>query len=130
MRFTLILLSLLSLACTRHAPQSSPNPPPGSITHVVVFYLKSPGNESARKTLIQATQSFTQIPGVLAVQVGPVLPSPRPVVDSSFDIAAAITFKDEQALRDYDKHPLHQAALIGPLKDLVSKVTIYDFTNR
>ena len=39
----------------------------GEINHVVLVWLKDPGNESQRQQLIERSKQFTQIPGVLHV---------------------------------------------------------------
>ena len=54
------------------------------------------------------------------------MPSTRPVVDSSFDLAVLIAFEDEAALRAYDAHPTHKRAVEGVLRPLVGKFVIYD----
>ena len=41
-----------------------------------------------------------------------------------------ITFKDAEAMRAYDQHPMHQLAINGVLKELVERVVIYDFVNQ
>jgi hypothetical protein len=97
------------------------------VIHVVVCWLKNPKDMQARKDLIETSKTFTTIPGVVEVRAGEVLPSTRPMVDSSFDIAVAIYFKDEQSLRDYDNHPIHQKAVQEKLLPLVEKFIIYDF---
>ena len=50
---------------------------PGTVTHVVICYLKQPGDPAARQKLIDASKEFRQIPGVQDVRVGKVLPSTR-----------------------------------------------------
>jgi len=110
------------------APAAAPAGEAGT-THVIVCWLKDPGNADARRQLIERSKSFTQIPGVRSVAVGRPLPSTRPVVDSSFDIALVIGFESEQALRDYDHNPIHQQAVKEVLQPLVTRYVIYDFRN-
>lgn len=99
----------------------------GHVMHVVVCWLKEPGNPAARTDLIQTSKEFSQIPGVIEVSAGDVLPGKRPGLDSSFDVAVVIKFKDEQALRNYEIHPIHQTAVKNKLIPLVKKFFIYDF---
>ena len=99
---------------------------PDPVTHVVVCWLKQPGNESDRAKLIHASYTFRSIPGVQNVTAGRPIPSTRPVVDSSFDVAVVIQFKSEAALRDYEQHPLHQKAVSDVLKPLTAGILIYD----
>lgn len=125
-----ILLSMLAVAlmhgCVNvQVNQTSADAP--RVTHVVVCWLKEPGNESARQQLINDSKSFTRIPGIVHVSAGRVLPSTRPSVESSFDVAIVMKFKDEQALRDYGQHPIHLEAIERTLKPLVARYVIYDY---
>ena len=103
---------------------------PRAVTHVVVCWLKDPGNADARDRIIEASRSFSAIPGVLSVRAGPVLPSERSIVDDSFDVAIVLSFEDSQALAHYLKHPQHEKALREVLQPLVRKVTMYDFVEK
>jgi hypothetical protein len=111
----LILICLIGCASQR-----------AGITHVVICWLKSPGDSAARQQLIDTSYGFRQIPGVVSVTAGPPLPSTRPVVDSSFDVAVVMQFKDEQALRAYEQHPIHKKAVSDVLRPLTAKILIYD----
>jgi len=117
----LLLIATISAGCASLRPASG-----GQIEHIVVVWLKEPGNETQRQQLIERSKTFTQIPGVLRVSAGTVLPSNRPMVDSSFDVAVVFTFASEQALRDYDQHPIHKKAVQELLAPLSAKVVIYD----
>lgn len=99
------------------------------ITHVVIVWLKHPGSAWERRKLIEASKSLKGIPGVTGVAVGPVLVSKRPGVDSSFDVALIMGFKDKKSLAAYVKNPIHQKAVKEVLAPLASKYVIYDFVN-
>ena len=101
--------------------------PRGGVTHVVVFWLKDHGNVAQRAKIIETSESFRKIPGVLSVQVGPCLPSQRPIVDSSFDVALTMEFASKAAMQKYLDDPSHKAASDGVLKPLVKKIAVYDF---
>jgi heme-degrading monooxygenase HmoA len=101
---------------------------PATVHHVVVCWLKEPGNEIARAQLIGTSLGFKDLPGVVDVHAGTPLPSDRPVVDDSFDVAITMTFRDEAALRAYENHPAHKKAVEAVLKPLVARFVIYDFT--
>jgi len=120
MKSLLPLLAALSLSACQTPPQ------PG-LTHVVVFWLKEPGNAAHRAKLIEVTESFRSIPGVQSVHAGPCLPSERPIVDSSFDVAVSLTFASRADLQRYLDHPQHKAATVSTLKPIVKKITVYDF---
>jgi hypothetical protein len=117
MKFAPWLLVLLLVSCQE-----------AHVTHVVVCWLKNPGDEQARQQLIDDSKSFTKIPGIVQVSTGRVLPSTRPAVDSSFDVAIVMKFKDENALKNYAQHPIHLAAVERTLKPLVARYVIYDYS--
>lgn len=97
------------------------------IRHVVVCWLKDPGNAAARRQLIDESYGFKTIPGIVSVSAGEAIPSTRPAVDSSFDVAIVMTFKDEASLARYATHPRHLQAVERTLKPLVAKYVIYDY---
>ena len=124
-----VLVLFSAISCTATEPSEVPRRleiPPGAVTHVVVVWLKTPGDDVARAKLIAASKRFEEIPGVLRVTAGRPVPSTRPVVDSSFDVAVMILFRDKQAMNDYEVHPLHKQAVDETLKPLAGKVLIYD----
>ena len=99
------------------------------VTHVAFCWLKTPGDAKQRQQLIDASHAFYTIPGVELIAAGTPLPSTRPVVDSSFDVAVVIMFHDESGLRAYDQHPDHRKAVEELLRPLTQKILIYDFKN-
>ena len=99
------------------------------VTHVVLCWLKTPGDAAQRKQLIEASYRFQEIPGVSLIAAGTAIPSTRPVVDASFDVAVVILFEDEAALRAYDAHPIHRQAVQELLRPLTQRIQIYDFRN-
>src|SRR5579862_2059025 len=113
MKFAPVFLMLM-LASYQQAP----------VTHVVVCWLKNPGDQAAAQQLIDDSKSFSQIPGIVNVSAGRVLPSTRPAVDSSFDVAIVMKFRDEKSLLDYGQNPIHLAAVERTLKPLVAKYVI------
>ncbi len=103
----------------------------GTVEHVVVCWLKTPGDAAARQRIIDESRAFVGvIPGLLDVSAGMSLPSTRPTVDSSFDVAVVMTFADEASLRAYDAHPRHKKAVDEVLRPLVARLVIYDFRDR
>ena len=116
---------LLALCGCQVAPRAISAQP--TVTHVVVCWLKNPDDTAAEARIIEVSQSFKSIPGVLDVRVGRMLPSSRPIVDSSYDIAIVIDFTSERALREYDAHPLHKRAVQSVLMPAVKRIQVYDF---
>jgi len=117
--FGLVLVCVVTSCASLQSP-SSTNP---RVMHVVICWLKDPKDLHARNDLIETAKSFSAIPGVLDVKAGEVLSGKRPMVDSSFDVAVTIYFKNEQALRDYEQHPIHQRAVQEKLLPLAKKTT-------
>lgn len=99
------------------------------IVHVVLVWLKEPGNPDHRARITEATRRFSEIPGVDEVRVGEPLPSERPTVDDSFDVGLYMTFRSEDALKNYLAHPEHKAAQRVILQPLVRKAVVYDFAD-
>lgn len=99
------------------------------IHHVVLCWLKEPGNLDHQSKIIEATKTFRDIPGVLDAQAGTTVPSNRAIVDDSFDVGILIVVADEESLRTYLEHPVHQEAKNEILVPLVDKIVVYDFKN-
>lgn len=123
------LLLLLTIVSCQNAAREPSRSRTGEVQHVVICWLKNPGDEAGRHALMNASRTLNDIPGVTSVRVGRALPSTRPVVDNSYDIAMVMTFKNEQALRAYDEHPLHVSAVRDVLRPLVARYIIYDFVD-
>jgi hypothetical protein len=100
------------------------------VTHVVVVWLKRHGNADDQSKLIAAAKSLKSIDGVRSVDVGTMLPSKRPIVDSTYDVAVVFRFSDEKSLRAYEKNPVHLRVVKEVLKPLSSKLLIYDFVEK
>jgi hypothetical protein len=97
------------------------------IVHVVLVWLKEPGNADHRAQIIEATRGFSRIPGVEEIRVGEPVPGRRSTVDDSFDVGLYMVFSSEAALESYLAHPEHKAAQQSILRPLVKKAVIYDF---
>jgi hypothetical protein len=97
------------------------------VKHVVVLWLKKHGDKAGRDALLGAGDVIKTIPGVVDVSVGECMPSERPVVDSTYDVAVIITFKDKAAMDAYATHPKHVKLLEDVLKPNVEKYVVYDF---
>jgi hypothetical protein len=99
------------------------------IVHVVLIWLKEHGDSDQRTQLIEATRSFSEIPGVEKIRVGVAIPGQRSIVDDSFDVGLYIVFSSKEALEAYLAHPKHRDAQRSILKPLSKKVIIYDFSD-
>ena len=98
-----------------------------AIQHVVLCWLKEPGNARHRAQIMEVSKTFRHIPGVLEVRVGEVIASDRAIVDDSFDVGILVVVSDAQSLQAYLDHPLHQQAKQEVLLPLVEKVRVFDF---
>jgi hypothetical protein len=121
------LIVLLTTTSCQNMRASQAPPWAGRVHHVVVCWLNEPGNADHRRQVMEASRKLTEIPGVLSVSAGTVLPDDRPNVDSSFDVALVMTLKDEASLRAYPSHPIHQQILQETIRPLVAKFVAYDF---
>jgi len=118
---TLVIAVLLALQVQSAAAAANQ-----TIEHIVIIWLKQPGIEDAQDTIIKASQALKTIPGVLALKSGKAVPSPRNIVDSSFDVALIISFIDQAALDAYLTHPVHLQLLEETMKPLVDRIRVYD----
>ena len=97
------------------------------VNHIVLCWLKEPGNIAHRKRIIEVSESFRKIPKVLEVRVGEVIPSDRKIVDDSFDVCVCISFANTKDMDAYLNHPLHTKAVEEILQPLAKKIVVYDF---
>ena len=126
-RFCLIFILVLMTAC-----RSLPVPADGDsqpVEHIIIVWLKESGNRDIQQRVIAKSQVLISIPGVLSLKSGTAIPSERPIVDSSFDLALIITFTDTAAMESYLTHPVHLQLLEETLKPLVERIQVYDFSN-
>ena len=122
-----ILLPLLGLLLLASCSISIQMGKPPQLKHVVVAWLKDHGNAAQRRQLLDAGEKLKAIPGLKSLSMGECLPSPRPIVDSTYDVAFIMTFQDAAAMRKYLAHPLHEQAARELLKPLTKKIVVYDF---
>ena len=101
--------------------------PSGRVNHIVLCWLKEPGNETHRREIVERSKSFREMPGVLEVRVGSVVPSERPIVDDSFDVAISMTFANAVDMNLYLGNPAHKKAVAEVMQPLVKKMVVYDF---
>lgn len=125
--FTGILLVTLGAAfSSKVLPHATDTDEPG-VYHVILCWLKDPGNDSNREKLIRQTRQLESIPDVISIKVGEMLPSQRPIVDNTYDIGIIMSFKDQKAMNRFLDNPIHQEASQKVLIPLTSKVIVYDF---
>jgi len=116
-----LLVAVTLTGCINSQQTTSP-----ALQHIVVVWLKEPGNEAHRQQLLKASQQLTGIPGILTITGGTVIASERSVVDSSFDIVLVIQMRNRDVLSSYVQHPLHQQLLDEVFKPLIEHYRVYD----
>lgn len=122
---TLLLVALVfSPACSSLVDDTM-----GRVVHVVLVWLKEPGNADHRARVVEATRSFSTVPGVEEIRVGEPIPNQRPSADDSFDVGLYMVFSSREALESYLMNPAHRDAQKSILRPLVKKVVVYDFVD-
>ena len=96
-------------------------------SHVVVFWTNPADPQSTDELLAVMNKYLKPIPGVLHFHAGRMVPSHRPVVEQSYQVALNLVFADKKAQDDYQVHPLHADFLEKVFKRVCQKVVVYDF---
>ena len=115
-----LLLSFAS--CT-----ALPERPSRSIDHVVIVWLKRPGNADDKARLVTASKDIAaRVPQIRRLTWGTAVPSNRPIVEDSFDLALIMEFASRDDLEAYLDRPEHIRATKDVLRPLASRVMVYD----
>jgi hypothetical protein len=96
-------------------------------SHVVIFWTDPKKVNAAEELLAGAKKYLGGIPGILHFHIGKMVPSHRPVVDQSYQVALNVVFTDKQAQDVYQEHPLHLEFVEKSFKPNCVKVVVYDF---
>ena len=120
----IILFGLILSGCSLTPYTSSDN---GGINHIILLWLKDPGNPRQQQQIIRATKELEKIPGVIKIRVGTSISSERQIVDDSFDIGIHMLFDNKAAINAYTKHPEHNRTVNQAVMPFVEKIVIYDF---
>ncbi len=118
----LVVFVILSIGISTSHADSDKN-----ITHVVMVWLKEPGNTEMRQQFIKASNQLNDLPGIVYRHAGVVVLSERSIVDDTFDVAVTVTLKNKKSLQAYLNHPKHKKILQEQLKPLVNRAVAYDF---
>lgn len=100
---------------------------PKALAHVVLVWLKEPGNADHRNQLIRASQRLADIDGVMNVTTGQSIPSDRDIVDDSFDVGLYVELESIEALQSYATDPLHLDILKNDIAPITQRYIVYDF---
>ncbi len=123
MFLTCIALSFASTGAQAAATRS------GQVTHVILFWLKRPGNVDDQNFLRRALRTLRRARGVNDIRVGRPLLVDRPSVEQSFDLGVVMTFRDREALEKFERDPRREQAIDAMLRPLVRQYTVYNFVN-
>jgi hypothetical protein len=119
-------ITLIAALCLASCDTIAPPAPSGSVDHVVLIWLKRPGNAADRKAILAASNELRAISGIRFLDAGTALQSDRPIVDDSFDIGFTMRFDSAEALHAYETDPLHVKKANEILMPLSRKVLVYD----
>lgn len=125
LKFAFVSLFILQASSVAVAKEKSKK-----VTHVVMVWLKEPGNEKMRSEFIQASQKLSSLPGIVNRHVGVVMSGDRKIVDDTFDVAVSVTLESEEALKAYLKNPEHKKILHDKIKPLINRTVAYDFIDQ
>lgn len=118
-------LYLICLAC--FVPTYTIAAEQAGVEHIVLLWLKQPGNQQHRQQLIDASKTLKAIALIEQLKIGAVLHSDRAIVDDSFDLGLIMTFTSSANMQQYLQHPLHISIVKEKIKPLVAKIVVYDF---
>ena len=97
------------------------------LSHIVVFWTNPAYLGAADELLAGANKLLKDVPGVVQFHAGKMVPSSRPVVEQSYQIALNLTFANKPAEQAYQSHPKHTEFVEQYVQRLVKKVVVYDF---
>lgn len=126
-----VLLALLLVGvsgCDQAGDAGSSGSEP-EVVHVVLIWLKQPGNSEHRQKLIKGLKELRSIPLVQDVRVGQVIESDRPIVEDSYDVGLYLRFANKADLQAYLAHPVHVDAVKNEFSPLMKRYRVMDFTS-
>ncbi|MBL9131989.1 MAG: Dabb family protein [Verrucomicrobiaceae bacterium] len=130
MKNAILILSVataLILSSCSSCPLGHKTTAKGKVEHVVLVWLKRPGNVADRATVIAAAKMFqAEISQIQHLSVGTPVASERPIVDDSFDVGLVMRFNSKADMDAYEKHPVHVNAVKQTLLPLAKKLLVYD----
>jgi Stress responsive A/B Barrel Domain len=121
-------LICLALSLTSSNAQAA-NASSGQVTHVMLFWLKRPGNVDDQNVLLRGLRTLRRVRGANDVHVGRPLPVDRPGLEQSFDLGAVVIFRDREALAKFEHDSRRRGALDAILQPLVRRYIVYNFAN-
>src|SRR5213080_191772 len=123
-----ISLCCIAFSLTSTGAQAAPARS-GQVTHVMLFWLKRPGNVDDQNYLLRALRTLRRVRGVSDVRVGRPLLVDRPGLEESFDLGVVLIFRDREALEKFQRDQQPEKAIDAMLRSLVRRYSIYNFVN-
>lgn len=100
--------------------------PADNFHHNVYFWLPKGGTPDNAPKLVKACRDYlSNIPGIVAMEVGIPAGTQRSVVDNSYAVALLLVFESKPAYEAYDVHPAH-LRFVDDCSNLWGRVQIYD----
>ena len=97
------------------------------IVHSVFFWMKKGAPRDAAKRTIKDAKKYLKTPTVKELRAGPPAATPaRDVINSTYDAALCLTFRDVKAHDAYQVHPDHQVFIKRNKKNWL-RVEVFDF---
>ena len=96
-------------------------------SHVVIFWTNPDRRNAAQELIAGAERYLRGIPGVQSFHIGKMVPSPRPVVEQSYQVALNLIFANKKAQDDYQIHPLHVEFVEKAFQPNCARCVVYDF---
>jgi len=127
MRVPIFLICLAFSLSSSNAPAA--NARSGEVIHVMLFWLKRPGNVDDRNVLLRGLRTLRRVRGVTELRVGRPLPGDRPGLEQSFDLGLIVVFRDREALEKFEQDPRRRGVLDAMLQPLVRRYTVYNLAN-
>jgi hypothetical protein len=128
-RVHLALFSTVFFCSVASHQAESAAPRSGQVTHVMLFWLKRPGNIDDQNVLLRGLRAVRRVGGVNDARVGRPLPVDRPGLEQSFDLGVVIIFRDREALEKFERDSRRRGAFDAMLQPLVRRYFVYNFAN-
>ena len=122
-----VAIFMLCISVSACAVLSTNNIEEKAVVHVVLIWLKEPGNHEHIQQVISASKQLEEIAYIQEMRVGKSIPSERTIVDDSFDVGLYMVFDNQKDMERYLVHPKHKSVVINHLKPLADKILVYDF---
>lgn len=128
----IVMLAIIFAGCASTQP-SPENAYQSSrkLHHLVIVWLKQPGDETLRQRYIDESKPLAKLSGVLAYDIGAPAKIKRShtstALDESYDLAIASVFESQQAFETFLKNPEYGRVAQEVLRPLVAKYQVYDF---